>query len=70
MIRVIIFIIICSFNIIASFGKVKPEKIKKNTNATIIIINNNKDFRILKKEYNKSEKSEKLIKTVITFVKK
>ncbi|WP_028888469.1 hypothetical protein [Tenacibaculum ovolyticum] len=69
MIRVIIFIIICSFNIIASFGKVKPEKIKKDTNATIII-NNNKDFRILKKEYNKSEKSEKLIKTVITFVKK
>ena len=69
MIRVIIFIIICSFNIIASFGKVKSEKIKKDTNATIII-NNNKDFRILKKEYNKSEKSEKLIKTVITFVKK
>ncbi|WP_422092196.1 hypothetical protein [Tenacibaculum ovolyticum] len=69
MIRIIAFITIYSFNIIASFAKVNPEKIKKDTNATIII-NNNKDFCILKKEYNKSEKSEKLIKTVITFVKK
>lgn len=69
MIRIIAFITIYSFNIIAPFAKVNPEKIKKDTNATIII-NNNKDFCILKKEYNKSEKSEKLIKTVITFVKK
>lgn len=68
MIRIITFIIICSFTIIASFAKVNPERIKKED--TTIPINNNKDFRILKKEYNKNEKSEKLIKTVITFVKK
>jgi hypothetical protein len=69
MIRIITFIIICSFNIVASFAKVNLERIKKE-NPTTITVNNNKDFRILKKGYNKSGKSEKLIKTVITFVKK
>lgn len=50
MIRIITFIIICSFNIITSFAKVKPERIKKDTPTTTIIINNNKYFHVLKKD--------------------
>jgi len=71
--KVIIFIIIFSLSVIVSFAKNKSEEINKNK-ASTIIINNTKGFRILTKNigtlYNKNEKSETLIKTVITFVKK